>query len=64
LQILAGDNFARPLNQNAENLERLLLKPDPNTVPAELCGPGIEFKETEANRAVSLHDRHDEPPVD
>jgi hypothetical protein len=58
LQIIAGDHFARSLKQDTKDLERLVWQPDPDTIPAELCGLSIELKDAEANSAVSTRDRH------
>src|SRR5215472_12043794 len=52
LQFLPGDNFTRVLQQHEQDLKRLLLEFDPDARFAQLTGPGVEFKEPEADHSL------------
>jgi hypothetical protein len=47
LDIFASDNFARPFQQNAEELDWLLLKPDPDAMLSQFAPSDIQFEDTE-----------------
>src|SRR6266702_2465916 len=48
-QFLAGDDFARALQENLQNLEWLFLQPDLDSLPAQFSGIFIQLKSPEAD---------------
>jgi hypothetical protein len=48
-QFFAGDYFARMLQKNAEDLQRLVLQPDPGSVAAQFSTLVVQFECTKAN---------------
>jgi hypothetical protein len=57
-QVFPGHNFARPFQQNDENLERLILQTHPNSRLAKLARAGIGFKDSELVDFSGLVNRH------
>ncbi len=50
-QFLAGNNLSRPLQQDRQNLKRLLLETNPLSALAQLSGGEVDLKDAEANDA-------------
>jgi hypothetical protein len=52
-QLFPGNDFTGTLEEQSQDLERLLLKSHLNAVPAEFTGTEIHFEDAEADDAVS-----------
>jgi len=62
LQLVASDQLARPPNQQRKNLKRLLLQPDPQTIPVEFFCLKINLKGAKADDTrVAVSREHTAP---
>jgi hypothetical protein len=60
-EFVAGDDLTGALEEDGQELQRLLGQGEFGPVPAELAGLEIELKEAKVNDGLRRRNRHSEP---